>query len=177
LLESIVTLDEVMRRVEYRAGAVRFTTATGQSQAMSPPPKHEALAKRRVLCMVAFLHPFRLVNAPSSPPWDVTVDEVNCLSWDYAALHEMVGGVDVGLPAPYHMVIARDGGVALPSVPQLRNDQEAVEFFNRCFAALLLGGFYCEVIGLDGLDFGSIIGWKYTGSKRGRPQRLTGSID
>ena len=59
------------------------------------------------------------------------------------------------------MLFSRDGGVALPPVPQLRNDQEAVEFFNRCFAAMLLGGVYCEAIGLDGLDFGSIIDWKY----------------
>src|SRR5687767_4593628 len=105
---------------------------------MSPPPD-EALAKRRVPCMVTFLSPFRLVNAPSSPPWNATVDDVNCQAWDYAALHEIIGGVDVGLPASYHMVFARDGGVALPPVPQLRSDQEAVEFFNRCFAAMLLG--------------------------------------
>jgi hypothetical protein len=124
-------------------------------------PRDSAFAKRRVPCMVAFLQPFRIVNAPSSPPWNVTVDDVNNLAWDYAALHEMVGGVDVGLRAPYHMVFSRDGGVALPPVPELRNDQEAVEFFNRCFAALLLGGVYCEAIGLDGLDFGSIIDWKY----------------
>ena len=139
------------------------------SQAMSPPPDHESLAKRRVPCMVAFLHPFRLVNGPGSPPWNVTVEDVNHLAWDYAALHELVGGVDVGLPAPYHMVFSRDGGVALPPMPQLRNDQEAVEFFNRCFAAMLLGGVYCEAIGLDGLDFGSIIDWKYIRVHTGAP--------
>jgi hypothetical protein len=111
--------------------------------------------------MVAYLHPFRLVNGPASPPWDLTVEDVNRLDWDYVALHEIVGGADVGLAPPYHMVFARDGGVALPPIPQLRNDQEAVEFFNRSFAALLLGGVYCEAIGLDGLDFGSIIDWKY----------------
>jgi hypothetical protein len=111
--------------------------------------------------MVAFLHPFRLVNAQGSPPWKVAVEDVNCLAWDYVALQEVVGGIEVGLPPPYHMVFSRDGGVALPPIPQLRNDQEAVEFINRCFAAMLLGGVYCEAIGLDGLDFGSIIDWKY----------------
>jgi hypothetical protein len=85
------------------------------------------------------------------------------------ALHEIVGGADVGLPPPYHMVFARDGGMALPPIPQLRNDQEAVEFFNRCFAAMLLGGVYCEAIGLDGLDFGSIIDWKYIRVHTGAP--------
>lgn len=73
----------------------------------------------------------------------------------------MVGGVEVGLPKPYHLLLSRDGAVVLPCLPHLRSDQEAVEFFNRCFAAMLLGGVYCESIGLDGLDFGSIIDWKY----------------
>ena len=131
------------------------------SKIKSKPPDQESLAKRRVPCMVAFLNPFRLVNSPGLQPWNVTVEDVNGLSWDYSALHELVGGVNVGLPEPYHMVFSRDGGIALPPMPQLRNNLEAVEFFNRCFAAMLLGGVYCEAIGLDGLDFGSIIDWKY----------------
>jgi hypothetical protein len=121
----------------------------------------QALAKRRVPCMVAFLHPFRLVDGPSSQPWNVSVENINRGEWDYTELHSMVGGIDVGMPEPYHMVVARDGAVGLPALPDLRGDQAAVEFFNRSFAALLLGGIYCEAIGLDGLDFGSIIDWAY----------------
>ncbi len=111
--------------------------------------------------MVAFLHPFRIVNGPDCPPWNPTIEQINGSSWDYVALHEIVGGVDVGLPQPYHLVVARDGGLALPPLAKLRNDAEAVEFFNRCFAALLLGCLFCEAINLDGLDFGSILDWKY----------------
>lgn len=121
----------------------------------------DQLAKRRVPCMVAYLDPFRIVNGPASPPWKVTIDEVNGGSWDYVALHEMVGGLDVGFEQPYHMVVARDGALGLPVLPHLGSDQQAVEFFNRCLAALLIGGVYCEAIALDGLDFGSIIDWKY----------------
>ncbi len=124
-------------------------------------PEVEELAKRRVPCMVAYLQPFRLVNGPDSTPWHVTIDEVNGGSWDYVALHELVGGIDVGLEPPYHMVVCRDGAVGLPTLPHLRSDQQAVEFFNRCLSALLIGGVYCEAIALDGLDFGSIIDWKY----------------
>jgi hypothetical protein len=130
---------------------------------------NEVLAKRRVPCMIAYLHPLRLVNGPSSPAWNVTIEEVNGRKWDYVELHSMVGGVDVGLPSPYHMVVSRDGAVGLPALPQLRRDQDAVEFFNRSFAALLLGGVYCEAIGLDGLDFGSIIDWKYLRSHSSGP--------
>lgn len=121
----------------------------------------EAIAKRRVPCMVAYLHPFRLVEGKSSSAWAPSIQDINRASWDYVELHKLISGVDVGLPAPYHMVVARDGAVALPVLPNLRTDQQAVEFFNRNFACFLLGGVYCEAISLDGLDFGSIIDWKY----------------
>lgn len=119
--------------------------------------QHDELAKRRVPCMVAYMHPFRLVEGRSASPWDATVETINRHEWDYVELHKMIGGLDVGLPEPYHMVVARDGAVGLPALPEIRSDQKAVEFFNRSFAALLLGGIYCEAITLDGLDFGSII--------------------
>jgi len=119
------------------------------------------LQKRRVPCFVTYLHPFRIVSSPEFSKWEATIQQVNSRSWDYVALHEMVGGIDVGLKSPYHLVVCRDGGLALPPVPQLRHDQTAVEFFNKCLAAILLGGIYCEAINLDALDFGSIIDWKY----------------
>jgi len=125
------------------------------------PIDDDALAKRRVPCMVAFLHPFRLVNGPTSPTWDLKVEDVNRREWDYVELHRLVGGIDVGMTPPYHMVVTRDGAMGLPPLSDLRGDQEAVEFFNRSFAALLLGGVYCEAIGLDGLDFGSILDWAF----------------
>ncbi len=78
----------------------------------------------------------------------------------------MAGGLDVGLAPPYHLVVSRDGALALPPVPELRSDQAAIECLNRCLAALLLGGIYCEAITPDGLDFGSIIDWRYVRSSR-----------
>jgi hypothetical protein len=66
------------------------------------------------------------------------------------------------------MLIGRDGALALPPIPELRSDQQAVEFFNRCLASLLLGGVYCEAIGLDHVEFGSIIDWKYIRSHGGQ---------
>ena len=123
--------------------------------------EESALKQRRVPCLIAFLHPFRIVNAPESPEWTVSLDRINRGTWDYVALHEIVGGIDVGLESPYHMVVCRDGGLALPPVLDLRGDQAAVEFFNRCLASILLGGIYCEAITLDGLDFGFVFDWKY----------------
>ncbi len=124
------------------------------------------LAKRRVPCLIAYLHPFRIVEGNDLSPWSVTIEQVNGGSWDYVALHEMAGGIDVGLPTPYHLVVVRDGALALPPIEDLWSDQAAVEFFNRCLAGLLIGGVYCEAITPDGLDMGSIIDWRYVRSHR-----------
>lgn len=121
----------------------------------------EALARRRVGCLITYLSPFRIVTSETLTPWAATIDEVNSRTWDYQALHEMAGGIDVGLAPPFHLVVARDGALALPPVPELRSDQAVIEFFNRCLAGLLIGGVYCEAVTPDGLDIGSIIDWKY----------------
>jgi hypothetical protein len=116
---------------------------------------------RRIPALITYLHPFYLVEGEGIEPWRVTIDDVNRAAWDYVKLHEVVGALDVGLDAPYHLVLGRDGALALPPIPELREHQRVVEFFNRCLAALLLGGIYCEAITLDNLETGSIIDWKY----------------
>lgn len=126
----------------------------------------EALRRRRVPCMIAYLHPFRLVDGDGASSWDATIEHINTRSWDYVALHAIVGGVDVGMQKPYHLVIGRDGALALPPLDTLRNAQAAVETYNRYLAALLLGGVYCEAITTDGLDLGSILNWQYIRSHR-----------
>ena len=133
---------------------------------MAEPKSTETddLAQRRVSCVIGYLHPFRIVEADHLERWDCSIDQVNTRAWDYAALHELAGGIDVGLEPPYHLAVARDGALALPPIPELRSDQATIEFLNRCLAALLLGGVYCESLAPDGLDLGSIINWKYVRS-------------
>lgn len=121
----------------------------------------EHLAKRRVPCMVAFLKPFRLVDGPASTKWKLDIADINQRRWDYVELHRMVGGIDVGLPPPFHMAVFRDGALGVPVLPQFRTITASVEFINRSLSSLLLGGVYCEAIGLDALDFGYIIDWTY----------------
>ncbi|MEQ9488828.1 MAG: hypothetical protein RIM72_07535 [Alphaproteobacteria bacterium] len=115
---------------------------------------------RRVPALVTYLEPFRIIQGPEDS-WQCSIEDVNSANWNYVQLHELVGGIDVGLPPPYHLVMSLDGALAIPPIDKLRSDQEAVEFFNRCLAALLLGGVFCNSITLDNLQLGSIIDWKY----------------
>jgi len=125
---------------------------------------------RRVMAMIVFIHPFRMVESKSLEGWTASIEQINRGQWDYVKLHEIAGGIDVGLPSPYHMLVGRDGALALPPLPQLRSDQQAVEFFNRCLAAFLLGGIYCTAVSLDNLEIGSIIDWKYIRAHGGQAQ-------
>ena len=104
----------------------------------------EDIAKRRVRGLVTYISPFRIVEFEGLKPWTTSMEDIGTLSWDYVALHQIMGGIDVGLPTPYYLVVARDGALFLPPIDGLRSDQEVVKFYNRCLAALLIGGIYCE---------------------------------
>ncbi len=56
------------------------------------------------------------------------------------------------------------------STPSARHSSSS-RVYQPCFAALLLGGVYCEAIGADGLDFGSIIDWTYLRTQSAAPAR------
>ena len=85
----------------------------------------EALRRRRVPCMIAFLHPFRLVDVDGVAAWNAPIEQING-GWDYVALHRLVGG-DVGLEPPCPLVVGRDGALALPPLADLRSVQLIVE--------------------------------------------------
>lgn len=116
---------------------------------------------RKTRVMTAYLHPFRMIESERLDPCNITMDEVNNLSYDYIKLHEIADGLDVGLESPYYMLVCRDGAIALPPLPELSEHRIAVEYINKCFAALLIGGVYCEAISLGNIEFGSILDWKY----------------
>jgi hypothetical protein len=44
------------------------------------------------------------------------------------------------------MIVARDGAIGLPALSPTKDIYCATEQFNRCCAALLVGGVYCEAI-------------------------------
>lgn len=123
--------------------------------------KPEGEHPRRINALLTYLHPFRLVKSSKSGTWEANIDVINSSSWDYAKLHEIVGGIDVGLKKPYHLVVGFDGALALPPIKELQSVPAAVEFFNRCLASFLIGGIYCEAITLDNIEHGSIIDWMY----------------
>jgi hypothetical protein len=73
---------------------------------------------RRVAALVVYLDPFRLIQSKTLEEWSASIEQINRSDWDYVKLHEIAGGLDVGLPDPYHVLVGRDGALALP--PELR---------------------------------------------------------
>jgi hypothetical protein len=124
----------------------------------------EEIAKRRVPCIMTYMSPFRIVERDRSGVWNPTIKQINEGDWDYVALHEIVGGIDVGLESPYHLIITRDGSLALPPIKEFMTDQYAAEYFNKCLAGLLIGGIYCECVNTDSIERGVIIDWTYVRS-------------
>ena len=121
----------------------------------------EEIAKRRFPGIAVYLSPFRIVEDQKFEPWKVSMEEVNFLKWDYAELHRIVGGIEVGLREPFYLIVCRDGALYLPWIEELRADSKAVEFFNHCLSGLMLGGIYCEAVNSDNLDRASTLDWKY----------------
>jgi hypothetical protein len=116
---------------------------------------------RLIPALVAFLHPFTIVLKDDEEEWETSIEEINTHSYDYVRLHRITGGIDVGLPAPYHMLVGYDGALALPPIEDLRSVSKVVEFFNKRLAELLVGGIYCEVVSPEDLDTAKILDWTY----------------
>jgi hypothetical protein len=135
----------------------------------------EILARRVFHGTAIYLSPFRLIDFSGCEPLKYTMQELSSYDWDYVALHRISGGIDIGLPEPYYMLVARDGALFLPRIECTKTDQLTVGVFNRCLSALLLGGVYCEAVGSDCLDFGRIIDWKYIRTS-GQSRSLANSL-
>ena len=126
---------------------------------MQPTPT--SAEPRAIPALVSYLHPFTIIANDDDKSWNVTVEQVNRGTWDYVKPHEIVGQIDVGLTPPLSMVVGFDGALGLPPIPELMSVPKAVEFFNRCLGAILLGGIYCEAVTLDHVERGTILDWKY----------------
>lgn len=134
---------------------------------MTKPVTQDDPGPRRVPALQAYLTPFRVVEKDADAvPWSATIEQINKYGWDYAALHEIIGGINIGLEYPHCLLVCRDGGLVLPPLPDLLSDQSAIEYFNRLLAGLLIGGVYCEALTPDGLELASILDWNYVRSVR-----------
>lgn len=120
---------------------------------------------RRIPAILTYLKPYRLIGADEDEIWSSSVEQINSRTWDYIKLHEITGGLDVGLKEPFHLVVGFDGALALPPLNLFRETGEAVEFFNRICGSILLGGIYCEAINADDIEIGSILDWTYIRSQ------------
>src|SRR5258708_12668201 len=54
--------------------------------------------------------------------------------------------LDVGVDAPYPLVVTRDGALALPPIESWQVDHATVESFNRCFARFLIDAVHSHAL-------------------------------
>jgi len=94
---------------------------------------------------VAYLSPFTLIIPDNEDPLKVDLDEINSNSYDHGKLCRIINYTNIE-ESKYDMVICYDGAFAIPKVGRFSEKEKAVDFFNRLFCKLLLGGFYCEAI-------------------------------
>lgn len=102
--------------------------------------------------------PLRLI-ARDSDVWDITLEEVNSMSYDSTKLFRSSLNIDIGI-APLSLIVLFDGTLVLPrcqEIPKLR----ALTLFNRHLTDLLLSGLRSTAILPDDVTPGSMNVWGY----------------
>ena len=95
---------------------------------------------------VSYITPFRLIIPDNQKPYEFTLDEINANNYNHGKLCKIVGMLpELGLPN-IHMVVCYDGALAIPRIGLYQKLENAVDFYNKIFCQLLLGGLFCEAV-------------------------------
>ena len=109
-----------------------------------PSPAREAFIRNR--CWVGYLSPFTVVVPRNEEPFAADLEEINDNTYDYGKLSGIVHSMPLGHDGELRMLICRDGGIAIPIVPSYATKEDVVDFFNKLFCSLLIGGHLCEAV-------------------------------
>ncbi len=95
---------------------------------------------------VTYLIPFQIIRPDNSPPYSVTLDEINHNKYDHGALSKVVATITEPELENMALLVCLDGGLALPAIAPYEHVEKAIERFNRVLCAFLLGGIEVEAI-------------------------------
>jgi hypothetical protein len=85
------------------------------------------------------------------------LDDVNKLAFDYVKLNKVVGGVDIGLKPPLHLMLGFDGSLILPAIPKFHNPQDAVISFNKFLGCIALAGLIHDSVSVYDVQRGVLL--------------------
>jgi len=106
-------------------------------------------------CWVAFLHPLTFIVPDDEKPWEVKLEDINNITYNSGNLIRIVSrlkSTDLELDG----MICYDGAIAVPRKGKLDNKEEAVNFFNKLFAQLILSGYKAEGVDLRDIVKGNL---------------------
>ena len=101
---------------------------------------------RKNVAWVSYISPFKLIVPDNENPLEVTLDEINSNTYNHGQLCRIVGMLPIPNLLNYKLLVCYDGALAIPSVDNFRNRENAVELFNALLCQLLLGGVFCEAV-------------------------------
>ncbi|WP_157887079.1 hypothetical protein [Hymenobacter sp. PAMC 26628] len=97
-------------------------------------------------CWVSYLAPFKLIVPNGEKPLEVPLEEINSNTYNHGKLCRIVEKLPLKEIEGFSTLVCYDGAIAVPKFGRLSSKENAVNFYNRLFAALILGGIMCEAV-------------------------------
>lgn len=124
-----------------------------------PPAQDETQRKRRPTTPLLVAHPapFRFIQRNQSDVLNITTEQVNRGTYNYAKLHRATSFFDANLlVSHFTLCVAYNGAFIVPRTKEYASLEMALDEFNRIFAAILIGGVYINAISTADLAFGEM---------------------
>lgn len=117
--------------------------------------------------------PYRLIFLEDDS-WQVGLEEINHLEYDYVKLHRVTDFLDIGYE-DFFLIIGFDGSLILPFLGKFANKNTYQKLLNTFLGKLLFGGFYCDALTPEDISLGELTKegyYRYISSPKGSGARI-----
>jgi len=102
--------------------------------------------------VLAYTRPRRFILKNANDQWEVTIDDINLNTYDYARLHRLSTSFDIKGEDLWCIHLCFDGSIVLPSLPEFYSLDFVLKTCNQLLAEMLLGGVYFEAVEPNDVD-------------------------
>lgn len=107
-------------------------------------------------CWVGYVSPFKIIVPDGEQPLEIPLEEINSNTYNHGNLCRIVEKLPLNEIDGFSTLVCYDGAIAVPKFGRLSLKENAVNFYNRLFTALLLGGIMCEAVDKRDIVSGSL---------------------